>query len=265
MFSQGLYLYMKYVSPILMSSLGIFSDDHKVDLIKLRRLNDYLSSPSLASSINNTGFNIQSGRDGVCKAVLSAGKPTLVEAMAQIFEPNTDYGIFDLNEPQSAAQAQAVIATDSLEDILSAGIRTSVGSPITFADVPSLNSVVSGVINGASNFEVRRILQNGDSTFLDSNSLQAYLDELRSVSAGKELESATLTPTPIVTGSDEFGGDLVERYISNQLSIITESGYQSQTFGMRARPYDNPPADNPPGFVLRILDPVIITPGNLTL
>lgn len=265
-FSQGLYIYTKHLTPLLIAALGIFSDNHKVHAIRLNRLNEYLTSQRLAENINGTSFNLEDGRAGVCNALLSAGKPTLVEAMAQIFQPNTSYGIYDMNGPLSETQQQAVIATDELEDRLNSGVSNSVGNPITNADSSSITSVVGTLVDRLRVFQMnRRRLQGSDNSYLDRVTLQDYIEELKQAVGGKTLESATLSPTPIITGSDEFGGDLVERYISNQLSVISAFGYQSGTGGLVTRPYDNPPADNPPTFTPMILDPIMLTPSNLIL
>ena len=264
--SQAVYLYSKFVAPALLSGLGIFSDNHKVDQLRLTRLNAYLTAGSLQVSLNNSDFNLDIGRAGVCSAVLSAGKPTLVEALAQVFQANTSYGVFDINAPLSPNQQQAVVASDNLEDALSAGVKTGgVGQPASSADSTNITSIIGGLVSSFRAFEMnrRRRLQGGDSTFLDAVTLQSYVDELRAVSAGKVLESASLIPTPIVTGADQFSGDLVERYISNQLSVVSDAGLQVSGFTTRA--YDSPPADNPPVFSVKILDPVMFTPINLVL
>ena len=262
-FTQGLFLYTKFLSPILMSSLGIFSDNHKVDQLGLERLYNFVSSADISGSISG---NLDVNRGGVCKAVLTAGKASIFEAFAQIFQPNTDYSIFDINRQTSPSQAGATIATDNLEDNLSAGAGNAARPALSNADNSESASIAANVISRLRFFNNnrRRILQ-GDNTFVDSPTLQSYVDELRSVTSGAVLDSSILTPTPIVTGFDAISGDLVESYTSDYLGVLSEAGYQAITNGRATRAYDNPPADNPPTVNIQILDPVILIPNNLAI
>lgn len=264
--AQGVELYVNHLSPILLSSVQIYTDNQKVDAVALSRLNKIMATESYIINLNGTHSSNKLARAELCSDILSAGKPTLMEAFSEVFVSDMTYEIINLNKPISAKISEFVGQTDDLEDLLNTGFEY--GTPAVekiISDGVKINQTLQAVastINSLSSHR-RSLAQIG--TFVSSSSLQQYINQLRASVSGQIADVLDFSVTPLeLIGGGEFGAQ-VDQYIGDQASVIAESRYSALTFGARPRNYIAPAANNAPAFVYDILDPITFTPLNLNI
>lgn len=266
-FAQGLQLYTTAVSQVATAHLGISVDISRVDIRGVVVLGEHLSGERIASG---HAANTDEAKGIICNSVLSAGKPTIFEAMAELFNPNADWTVTSISEDINANISKLDVRTEELESLLADGFRTEPelpADPISTGVNAILNSVNAKVttLETTRRAARRRLQQIGNR--LDAATFKSYLDQLDSIIFGRIVGSSqNLNPTFIRTGSDLDLGNGYDLYLNTALSVLNEKLYELGTSGRRTVAYTAPPATNPPKIDLtNVLRPLIQTPINLKL
>lgn len=263
-FSQGVKLYTTSLNPAVSSALDINLDVSRVDGQGLAALEKFFAGDRLSTGLIG---NSAQANGIVCSAALSAGKPTAFEAMADIFNPNAGWDIFNLDVDISKDISKLEDRTEELGELLADGFRTvpDVSGLTNNIQVNAALAAVIARIRALENNRRRRLQSIG--TRLDGATYGQYVDEIDTSLYGRVKTDAQRVSSSVVrTGSDFDLGNTYDLYLSSTLSILNAELYSFSTSGQITVPYDNPSATNPAPIVLtNVLQPLRITPVNLKL
>jgi hypothetical protein len=264
-FSQALSLYSSVLNPLLPSTLSIHTDVSRINRDNLAAIVNLLNSDKVQNSLASS--NAQANSD-LCSTVLSAGKPVLIEAFNTVFNPSADYTLFSLDS-SSNIKIKAVIGRTAFDrDTLLSNMTSNLvapAQPVT-ADVTKMISDLSSRFNQLTSSSRRRRLQVLTNR-VDTASFQAMIDELKNAASNSlNADFFGVTPTFVPTGAGLSFGSTLNKYMSSNFRVLSETGYRAETSGARVASYSAPPANNPPAYSRSgVLDPLVLTPTTLTI
>lgn len=264
-FAQALTLYSTVFNAVLPPALSFHIDVSRINRNDLASIFEIVNSNEVESGLK--GSNTEADNK-ICSAVLSAGKPVLVEAFKSVFNPTADYSLYSLDSSVKT-KVKAVIARNGFDksNLLSNFTNSLVAPPQP--NSTEVNKLIADIKSRFSTLAAqsrRRRLQT-IGTRVDIASYSEMIEDLKkSTSSWLNSDFFGFVPSSVTSGVGLTFGSQVNRYLSDSFRMVSESVYRKETGGSRVASYSAPPADNPPAFNRTgILDPVVLTPIDLTI
>lgn len=264
-FSQGLQLYTSVLSPVLGAGVHISTDAGRVDVQGLAALEKYLVSENINVGLTTTVTDQSNGF--ICQAVASAGKPTLVEAMADLFNSDFKWGISNIDRDINQNINKLDQKTEELENVLTDGFNATPQLPAE-ANTAVVTSLLASVLDRVRDIENhrKRLLQSIGSR-LDVATFKQYIDEIDVILFGTvRSEIQKPIPTVVKTGSDLELGNSYDLFLGSSLSVQNAELYKLGSSGQLVVSYQAPSATNPaPIQLTNLLQPITLTPIDLKI
>jgi hypothetical protein len=262
-FAQGLTLYANVIHPLLPSTLEFNTDVSRINRNNLAALFSVVNSDKVDEGLKSSNPTA----DGiVCSTVLSAGKPTLVEAFVSVFNPNANFAVFSQDNSIHSKAKTSIARVAYEKNILLSNMSTPFNVPLPVTtDVNKLITEIKARFANLTAASRRRRLQIlGQKVGVAD--FKAMLEELKQATASSvNPDYFGLSPTFVPAGVGLGFGSNLNRHLGDDFRIVAESNYKL-VMQSKVASYVPPFADNPPAFSRTgILDPVVMIPIDLTI